>query len=78
VYELFLATDFNNNGFISCEEFTVSYRNVVQGNMGKEYAKLLFQDYMEEVVDQDMTLYGISVDSYMLLALEFDILKVRD
>jgi hypothetical protein len=53
VHELFLATDFNNNGFMSADEFTVSYRNVVSPNMGKEYAYLLFQDYMEEAVDSE-------------------------
>ena len=28
-FELFLATDFNSNSFISEEEFTICYRNVV-------------------------------------------------
>lgn len=28
-YELFIAADFNGNGFISIDEFTISYRNVV-------------------------------------------------
>mmetsp|Transcript_34630 Transcript_34630/g.33836 ORF Transcript_34630/g.33836 Transcript_34630/m.33836 type:complete len:154 (+) Transcript_34630:404-865(+) len=80
VYELFLATDFNNNAFISVDEFTVSYRNVAEDNLGKEYAYLLFQDYMEEVFDQESqsTLYGMGIDSFLLLAMELDILKVRD
>jgi hypothetical protein len=42
VYDLFLATDLNNNGFISADEFAVSYRVIVEGNLGLDYAYLLF------------------------------------
>jgi len=51
ISDLFQATDFNNNAFISADEFTVAYRNVVPGNLGKDYAYMLFQDYMEELYD---------------------------
>ena len=77
---MFRATDLNDNGFISADEFSLSYRNVVQPNLGKDYAYLLFSDYMEEIVDQESkcSLYGLSFDSFLLLAMEFDIMKVRD
>eukprot|EP00347_Sterkiella_histriomuscorum_P022910 403336695 len=80
VNQLFLATDFNGNAFISCDEFITSYRNVVQDNWGKEYGILLFQDYMEEVYDKEnnCSLFGISFDSFLKAALEMDILKVKD
>jgi hypothetical protein len=42
VYDLFLATDLNNNGFISADEFAACYRVVVDGNLGLDYAYLLF------------------------------------
>lgn len=67
VHELFLASDFNCNFFISCDEFITTYRNVVQSNLGKEYATLIFQDYMEEVYDNEnqCTLYGIPFDNFL-------------
>ncbi|CDW88738.1 ef hand family protein [Stylonychia lemnae] len=80
VHQLFLATDFNNNSFISCDEFLTVYRNVVQSNLGREYGTLIFQDYMEEVQDKEnnCSLFGVSFDSFLKLALELDILKVKD
>ena len=80
VHSLFLATDFNGNAFISVDEFVTSYRNVVQGNWGKDYAILVFQDYMQEIFDKESNcnLYGLSVDNFMQIAFELDILKVKD
>lgn len=47
--------------------------------MGKEYAYMIFNDYVEELIDGgDCKLYGVSFDSFLLLAIEMDILKVKD
>lgn len=41
---------------------------------------LLFQDYMEEIYDKEnhCSLFGISFDAFLQVALEMDILKVKD
>lgn len=80
VFELFKASDFNNNSFMSADEFQSCFRNLLPLNpWGKDYALLLFQDYMEEVPDgQGSVLYGLGFEAFLHLALEMDILKVKD
>ncbi len=47
--EIYKATDLNNDGFISCEEFVNAFRNIHSYQNGKEYAILLFKDYYTQI-----------------------------
>lgn len=77
IEELFLAIDFNNNGFISADEFAVSYRNIVPNNHGKEFAYLMFRDYMEQEEDPETrkTMFGLRFPSFYHMAMELDYFK---
>lgn len=53
IKELFEAVDFQDNEYLSLEEFVICYRCVVLNSKGKEYGEMVYQEYMEKDYDYE-------------------------